>query len=162
MNSKDDAASPHSTISAVGNFLVCFASIEALTFQVYGLFHPDELRRHGVEQQGFVPRVRFAQALLRGSEIKNAAEIEAMFGRAIPLAKFRNQIAHNPPYTDIFQDPNTGRLTPIGPKWIANKTGKELPITPNGIREQTERATKIYIVLARLISDAMPTANQST
>jgi hypothetical protein len=139
---------------AVGRFLTCFASIEALSYVVYELFPEDPLTTYGRNLSSFAARVRFAQALIRGCSLPKAHELERTFEKTLPLAKSRNQIAHNPPYTDLYEDPGTGELTSAPPTSRNNKSGKQLPVTLEGIEEQTKVAFDLYMEIIFLMREA--------
>lgn len=156
---------PYKGMIEIGHFLSAFALLESASYLVFRLFPPDELAKHGQGLRQFQSRVRFAQAMLRGSDVIRPDRIEELFDDALKLAKLRNQVAHNPQIVSIYKNPKTGELETVGPVWMdAKKYGAdngELEISVKDVEEGAEQALKIWHDLMVLIHGSLDIIKQS-
>ena len=158
-NMTDDDAVSKPPSEIVGEFLSAFTMLEAFSYYVFDLFEEDALSKHGHGISQFQSRVRFAQALLRSSGVITAKRIEDLFEKTLPLAKFRNDIAHNPVFYDIYKNAETGEHKIEGPVWRnpkrRGKKNADLKITESQIQRNTEEALGIYRELETLLIEAI-------
>ncbi len=98
-------------IEKIGMFLTTFNEIEAQTYVVLNLLPNDKLRKYALNIDRFEARIRFLQALLQNSSLKDKDEYHDLFNRALSLSTYRNQLSHNPLRINIYQNSKTKEFT---------------------------------------------------
>ena len=93
-----------------GQFLGHFAEIEHQTYFFLRLLGTDDLVKYAETIKNFKPRVKFLQALLKSSGWDDWEDVSRQLDRAIELAKFRNELMHNPVTITVSQDFYTGKI----------------------------------------------------
>ena len=132
----------------VGVFLTTFAEIEHQTYELLKPFRTHPVGKYAFDQRAFTSRARFAQALIKSSDYEDKDELIDLLERAIELAKFRNDIAHNPVYVSVWVNED-GDVRIEGPEAMDAKTNKRLGILATDVAGKLEEAGEIQTALSK-------------